>query len=152
MSKDDTSEITIEIAIFVDKDLFQTLKDTFPQDTEEQVVNVVTAMMDAVSIISAMIGQLFKYLFQVQILFEDGSLGSNIKLALKRIEIMRDDPDGLERSSDIQKFLDSFCQVGQLSSTHKETIMSTSISFDSGKMEKIPTMMPTSSIGITLFC
>ena len=53
--------ITIEMAIFVDKSLYQALKKTFSDNTDEHVVNVVTAMMNA-----------------VQILFDDKALGKDL--------------------------------------------------------------------------
>ena len=51
--------LTLELAIFVDKSLHQTLKSTFPENTDNHIISVITAMMNA-----------------VQILFNDESLGT----------------------------------------------------------------------------
>ena len=51
--------LTLELAIFVDKSLHQTLKSTFPENTDNHIISVITAMMNA-----------------VQILFNDDSLGT----------------------------------------------------------------------------
>lgn len=85
---------TIELAIFVDQKLYNSLKRTFPQDTERHVVNVVSAMMNA-----------------VQILFDDEALGHKIRLVIKRLEVLNDEPEGLEMDQDIEKLLKNFCKV-----------------------------------------
>ena len=40
--------VTIELAIFVDRHLYQSLKTTFPENSDKHVVNVVSAMINAV--------------------------------------------------------------------------------------------------------
>jgi hypothetical protein len=97
-------DVTIELAIFVDKELYSTLKQTFPQDTDTHVINVVTAMMNA-----------------VQILFDDGALGHKITLVINRLEIMHDEPSGLTKSRDVQQLLDSFCKVIDYNNTIMHT-------------------------------
>lgn len=39
----------VETAVFVDQDLLRVMKTNFPKDTEEQVIKVVLAMVNAVS-------------------------------------------------------------------------------------------------------
>lgn len=39
----------METAVFVDQDLLRVMKTNFPKDTEEQVIKVVLAMVNAVS-------------------------------------------------------------------------------------------------------
>ena len=86
------------MAIFVDKSLYQALKKTFSDNTDEHVVNVVTAMMNA-----------------VQILFDDKALGHKVTLVIKRLEVLKDqNPKDLLSNDDIEKMLDGFCKV----STH----------------------------------
>ena len=86
------------MAIFVDKSLYQALKKTFSDNTDEHVVNVVTAMMNA-----------------VQILFDDKALGHKVTLVIKRLEVLKDqNPKDLLSNEDIEKMLDGFCKV----STH----------------------------------
>ncbi|RXG70384.1 A disintegrin and metalloproteinase with thrombospondin motifs 16 [Armadillidium vulgare] len=64
----------------------------FPRDTEEQVIEVVLAMVNA-----------------VQLLYNDPSLGHKIKYVLKRLELLYQDPPGLSRPHDIDLFLTKFC-------------------------------------------
>ena len=42
----------IELAIFIDRDLFKIMSENFPLDTEEHIIQVVLAMINAVSILS----------------------------------------------------------------------------------------------------
>ena len=42
----------IELAIFIDRDLFKIMSENFPVDTEEHIIQVVLAMINAVSILS----------------------------------------------------------------------------------------------------
>ena len=74
---------------------YQALKKTFPENTDEHVVNVVTAMMNA-----------------VQILFDDQALGHKVTLVIKRLEVLKDqNPKDLLSNDDIEKMLDGFCKV-----------------------------------------
>ena len=41
----------IELAIFIDRDLFKIMSENFPVDTEEHIIQVVLAMINAVSIL-----------------------------------------------------------------------------------------------------
>ena len=41
----------IELAIFIDRDLFKIMSENFPLDTEEHIIQVVLAMINAVSIL-----------------------------------------------------------------------------------------------------
>ena len=91
---------TIELAVFVDKELFLSLKETFPEDTDKHVVNVVTAMMNA-----------------VQILFDDESLGHKVTLVIKRLEVLKEEPVELKKTVDIQELLNNFCQVSLVKSS-----------------------------------
>ena len=87
--------VTIEMAIFVDSSLYQALKKTFPDSTNDHVVNVVTAMMNA-----------------VQILFDDEALGHKVTLVVKRLEVLKDqNPKDLPSNENIEKMLDEFCKV-----------------------------------------
>ena len=75
--------------------LFQALAKTFPENTDDHVVNVVTAMMNA-----------------VQILFDDEALGHRITLVIKRLEVLKhQNPKDLPPIDDIEKMLDRFCKV-----------------------------------------
>ncbi|KAB7497763.1 A disintegrin and metalloproteinase with thrombospondin motifs 16 [Armadillidium nasatum] len=82
----------IETAVFVDRDLLRLMEINFPRDTEEQVIEVVLAMVNA-----------------VQLLYNDLSLGHKIKYVLKRLELLYQDPPGLSRPADIDLFLTKFC-------------------------------------------
>ena len=83
------------MAIFVDSSLYQALKKTFPDNTNDHVINVVTAMMNA-----------------VQILFDDEALGHKITLVVKRLEVLKDqNPKDLPSNENIEKMLDGFCKV-----------------------------------------
>ena len=87
--------MTIELAIFVDKHLYRTLKNTFPENTEKHVINVVDAMMNA-----------------VQILYDDQSLEHRINIVIKRIEVMKDDDlEEFKESTNVQELLRNFCKV-----------------------------------------
>ena len=88
--------VTIELAVFVDSSLFRGLKETFPDDTDRHVVNVVSAMLNA-----------------VQILFDDEALGHKVALLIKRIEVMKEEPNDLGMSDDIETLLTNFCQWQQ---------------------------------------
>ena len=43
------TELYIEIAVFVDKDLFNHMKTTFPENTEKELIRFVLALVNAVS-------------------------------------------------------------------------------------------------------
>jgi Reprolysin (M12B) family zinc metalloprotease len=83
----------VETAIFVDKDLFRHMSKNFPKDTESQMIRFVLAMVNG-----------------VQLLYNHPSLGKKINFVLKRLEILHSDPMDLQRSSDIDIYLNSFCQ------------------------------------------
>jgi Reprolysin (M12B) family zinc metalloprotease len=83
----------VETAIFVDKDLFRHMSKNFPKDTESQMIRFVLAMVNG-----------------VQLLYNHPSLGKKINFVLKRLEILHSDPVDLQRSSDIDIYLNSFCQ------------------------------------------
>ncbi|KAG7165213.1 A disintegrin and metalloproteinase with thrombospondin motifs adt-1-like 3 [Homarus americanus] len=85
-------DLYIETAVFVDQDLYRHMHDNFPRDTEDQVLKVVLAMVNA-----------------VQLLYNDASLGHSVKFVLKRLEILYSDPSGLRRPNDIDTFLTNFC-------------------------------------------
>ena len=82
----------IEIAIFVDKDLYRHMVKNFPKNTETHLIRFVLAMING-----------------VQLLYHHPSLGRQINFVLKRLEILHKDPKDLRRSSDIDVFLNSFC-------------------------------------------
>ncbi|XP_069173601.1 A disintegrin and metalloproteinase with thrombospondin motifs adt-1-like isoform X2 [Procambarus clarkii] len=85
-------DLYIETAVFVDRDLYRHMQDNFPTNTEDQVLRVVLAMVNA-----------------VQLLYNDDSLGHEVKFVLKRLEILYTDPPGLRRPNDIDTFLTNFC-------------------------------------------
>ncbi|XP_069944099.1 A disintegrin and metalloproteinase with thrombospondin motifs adt-1-like isoform X1 [Cherax quadricarinatus] len=85
-------DLYIETAVFVDRDLYRHMEDNFPTDTEDQVLRVVLAMVNA-----------------VQLLYNDDSLGHRVKFVLKRLEVLYGDPPSLHRPNDIDNFLTSFC-------------------------------------------
>ncbi|KAK7065614.1 Adt-1p, partial [Halocaridina rubra] len=87
-----SEDLFIEMAVFVDQDLYKHMEDNFPTNTEEQVLKVVLAMINA-----------------VQLLYNDDSLGHRVKFVLKRLEILYTDPPSLRRPYDIDNFLTSFC-------------------------------------------
>lgn len=86
--------VTLELGLFVDRFLFESLSATFAQNTDRQVVNVVTAMMNA-----------------VQILFDDEALGHKVRLVIKRIQVLKEEPENLKGTLDIEQLLSNFCQV-----------------------------------------
>ena len=49
--------------------------------------------------------------FQVQFLIRDPSLGSNIDLKVKRLEMLEDDLHNLQPSGNLGTYLDRFCKV-----------------------------------------
>lgn len=86
----------IETAIFVDKDLFKHMAKNFPDNTENQLIRFVLAMVNG-----------------VQLLYHHPSLGHQINFVLKRLEILHSDPAELRRSSNIDMFLNNFCMWQQ---------------------------------------
>ena len=84
----------IELAIFIDRDLHKLMEENFPTETEEHIIQVVLAMINA-----------------VQLLYNDDSLDVDIKFLIKRLEILQTDPPKLERSYNIDRYLASFCKV-----------------------------------------
>lgn len=87
------AHLTIETAVFVDKDLYAHMKSNFPEDTHGEVSRIVLAMINA-----------------VQLLYNDPSLGHQVDFVLKRLEVLEDDPPGLLRPYDIDRFLTNFCK------------------------------------------
>lgn len=81
------SQLTIETAVFVDKDLFKHMQSNFPDDTHGEVVRIVLAMINA-----------------VQLLYQDPSLGHRVDFVLKRLEVLETDPPGLLRPYDIDRY------------------------------------------------
>ena len=49
----------IELAIFIDRDLFKIMAENFPLDTEEHIIQVVLAMINAVRFIRMNVLSLF---------------------------------------------------------------------------------------------
>ena len=70
------------------------MEENFPEDTEENIIQVVLAMINA-----------------VQLLYNDDSLDVDIQFLIKRLEILQTDPPKLERSYNIDRYLASFCKV-----------------------------------------
>ncbi len=87
------SHLTIETAVFVDKDLYKHMKQNFPEDTRGEVTRIVLAMINA-----------------VQLLYQDPSLGHRVDFVLKRLEVLETDPPTLIRPYDIDRFLTNFCK------------------------------------------
>ncbi|KAH8401413.1 hypothetical protein KR009_005346 [Drosophila setifemur] len=86
-------ELFIETAIFVDSDLYAHMQRNFPTDTESKLMSFVMAMING-----------------VQLLYHHHTLGRRINFVLKRLEIWKSwDPAGLDRSVDVDKYLNSFC-------------------------------------------
>ncbi|XP_015368715.1 PREDICTED: A disintegrin and metalloproteinase with thrombospondin motifs 16-like [Diuraphis noxia] len=90
------SELNVEIAIFVDQDLYRLMAVNFESNTEKEIIRFVLAMVNA-----------------VDLLYHDPSLGRQINFILKRLEILHSDPEGLIRSNDIDRFLSNFCKWQQ---------------------------------------
>ncbi|XP_050521162.1 A disintegrin and metalloproteinase with thrombospondin motifs adt-1-like isoform X2 [Daktulosphaira vitifoliae] len=90
-------ELNLEIAIFVDQDLYRLMAVSFESNTEKEVIRFVLAMINA-----------------VDLLYHDPSLGRQINFILKRLEILHTDPEGLNRSNDIDRFLSDFCKWQQV--------------------------------------
>lgn len=97
----------VELAIFVDRDLYRHMQENFPVDTDEHIIQVVLAMINA-----------------VQLLYSDDSLGANIEFLIKRLEILQTDPPDLERSYNIDRYLSSFCrwQTGENSQSDSDLL------------------------------
>lgn len=87
------SHLTIETAVFVDKDLYKHMQQNFPEDTQGEVTRIVLAMINA-----------------VQLLYQDPSLGHRVDFVLKRLEVLETDPPTLIRPYDIDRFLTNFCK------------------------------------------
>lgn len=87
------SHLTIETAVFVDKDLYKHMQQNFPEDTQGEVTRIVLAMINA-----------------VQLLYQDPSLGHRVDFVLKRLEVLEADPPSLIRPYDIDRFLTNFCK------------------------------------------
>jgi hypothetical protein len=87
------THLTIETAVFVDKDLYKHMETNFPDDTQAEVTRIVLAMINA-----------------VQLLYQDPSLGHRVDFVLKRLEVLSTDPPGLLRPYDIDRFLTNFCK------------------------------------------
>ncbi|XP_047739971.1 uncharacterized protein LOC108672601 [Hyalella azteca] len=85
--------IYVETAVFVDKDLAEHMENYFPTDSEEQLVQVVLAMVNA-----------------VQLLYTEKSLGVEVHFIIKRLEVLHEDPVGLHRPHDIDIYLTNFCR------------------------------------------
>lgn len=90
------SVLNVEIAIFVDQDLYRLMAVNFESNTEKEIIRFVLAMVNA-----------------VDLLYHDPSLGRQINFILKRLEILHSDPEGLSRSNDIDRFLSNFCKWQQ---------------------------------------
>ncbi|VVC24170.1 Metallopeptidase, catalytic domain,Thrombospondin type-1 (TSP1) repeat,Peptidase M12B [Cinara cedri] len=88
--------LNLEIAIFVDQDLYRLMAVNFESNTEKEIIRFVLAMVNA-----------------VDLLYHDPSLGRQINFILKRLEILHSDPEGLSRSNDIDRFLSDFCKWQQ---------------------------------------
>ena len=93
-NRDETSKTAhVELAIFVDRDLHKYMEENFPEDTDEHVIQVVLAMINA-----------------VQLLYSDPTLGAKVEFLIKRLEILQTDPRDLARSYNIDRYLASFCE------------------------------------------
>ncbi|XP_045481420.1 A disintegrin and metalloproteinase with thrombospondin motifs adt-1-like isoform X2 [Harmonia axyridis] len=84
--------VFVETAVFVDRDLFDHMRNNFPVDTERELIRFVLAMVNA-----------------VQLLYHDPSLGRPVNFVLKRLEILKEEATGLARPPDIDRFLSNFC-------------------------------------------
>ena len=88
----------LTVFVFIDRDLYKLMEENFPEDTEENIIQVVLAMINA-----------------VQLLYNDDSLDVDIQFLIKRLEILQTDPPKLERSYNIDRYLASFCKVSVIS-------------------------------------
>ena len=86
--------VVLTLFVFIDRDLYKLMEENFPEDTEENIIQVVLAMINA-----------------VQLLYNDDSLDVDIQFLIKRLEILQTDPPKLERSYNIDRYLASFCKV-----------------------------------------
>uniref|UniRef100_T1J9R7 Peptidase M12B domain-containing protein n=1 Tax=Strigamia maritima TaxID=126957 RepID=T1J9R7_STRMM len=87
-----SNQLSIETAVFVDKDMYNLMKTSFPADPEHGVMEVVLAMINA-----------------AELLFQAESLETNIKLTLVQLEIQKTEFEGLKRSANIDEYLKNFC-------------------------------------------
>ena len=103
----------IEMAIFIDHELFKIMQENFPVDTEEHIIQVVLAMINAVKFywLANVHNSKCSSLFQVQLLYNDETLGVDVQFLIKRLEILQTDPPELQRSYNIDRYLASFCKV-----------------------------------------
>ncbi|TRY70666.1 hypothetical protein TCAL_09680 [Tigriopus californicus] len=84
---------TIELAVFVDDDLYKKEKELHSRDAVFQIQDLV-----------------FTYLNSVQLLYNSEKLDYRVKVVLVRLEIFKTPISGIDKSrGDIEQYLDSFC-------------------------------------------
>ena len=92
-------KLTIELAIFTDKALFEYVKKRYPDETHENIDEVITELI--LAIVSS-----------VQLYLNHDSLDQDFQLEIVHMEIADDQPgsDDLPSNGDIRQYLDMFCR------------------------------------------
>ena len=119
--------VVLTLFVFIDRDLYKLMEENFPEDTEENIIQVVLAMINA-----------------VQLLYNDDSLDVDIQFMIKRLEILQTDPPKLERSYNIDRYLASFCKVNS-SEIHNPLLLAVI----SGRQQRTSSPSLTSCTGTT---
>ncbi|GFR31475.1 a disintegrin and metalloproteinase with thrombospondin motifs 16 [Trichonephila clavata] len=86
------SSSIIETAVFIDQALYDQMRRTFPSDTDRQMTTFVLTMMNA-----------------VQRLFQHSSLGKSPEIRLVLMETLKQQPQELRPSDNIDTYLTNFC-------------------------------------------
>lgn len=92
-SRRSAKERVIEIAVFVDHQMYK--------DNQEATEDATTKKIQ---------GLVFTYLNAVQLLYQSSLLTNNLRLVLVRLDIMTSQPSGLNTGQgDIETYLENFC-------------------------------------------
>ncbi|GFS28940.1 pep_M12B_propep domain-containing protein [Trichonephila inaurata madagascariensis] len=86
------SSSIIETAVFIDQALYDQMRRTFPSDTDRQMTTFVLTMMNA-----------------VQRLFQHSTLGKSPEIRLVLMETLKQQPQELRPSDNIDTYLTNFC-------------------------------------------
>ena len=80
--------VTVETAVFIDESLYNSMKKTFSDDNEEQIINYVLTIMNA-----------------VQLLFKQPSLGVNVEISVVLLDILKKQPKVSQSNLDYMIFV-----------------------------------------------
>lgn len=80
--------MTVETAVFIDESLYNSMKKTFSDDNEEQIINYVLTIMNA-----------------VQLLFKQPSLGVNVEISVVLLDILKKQPKVSQSNLDYMIFV-----------------------------------------------